>query len=210
MIAGGLFVMLAIDAGFVRSWIMLFNLVLATYLAVFLTPQAAAAVPSAAGTPMGYAFTFLAIGGGVFAVGYGLTVLCLASDKRIEFPRALETLGAGFLGFVSGFLVCSFFAVALLLTPWSQSDFCRNWGLDKSSLESNTQYVSFWCERINTLAAAGGTPRSAEDAVRELFRPAGPAAPSADSQPTAQTRPRGGPSVKEIERQHASSETPDR
>jgi hypothetical protein len=148
---GAMFVAIAVEWGFFGSWIMFLHMVLAIYLAIFLTPFLVDAVPAMAGTSWGFALAMLAIAVGTLAVGYGICHVGLGGQFGLEFPTAFDTLGAGLLGFMSGFLLCSFLTFSLCLTPWSQTSFCKKNGFDVHSQQANLAYLCHCCDVVHYL-----------------------------------------------------------
>ncbi len=66
ILVGGLFVWLAVRMGFYETWAMLFNVVVAVYAAVFLTPVIVSKIPAAGDTAYGNALTLTAVAAAVF------------------------------------------------------------------------------------------------------------------------------------------------
>src|SRR5512138_186406 len=113
---GGMFAWAAVQVGFYASWIMLFNLVLSAYLAIFLGPLIFDSVPATTDTPYGYALVLLTVGIATLVTAYAICYTCLSGRLRVEFPGLFDSIAAGFLGFLAGFLVSSFVGFAVSLT----------------------------------------------------------------------------------------------
>jgi hypothetical protein len=167
--AGVFFAMVAVETGFYGSWILFFHVVLSAYLAVFLTPFAAIHLPAATAPPLGYALTFLSTAVATFAIAYGACFVLLSGRMRVELPKVLDVLGAGFLGFLAGFLVSSFVTLAFCLTPWARTDFCKSYGLDARSQATNTSYVCYWCNLLHSVVAPSGPRQTADQVVATLL-----------------------------------------
>ena len=158
---------------------MFFNLGFSVYMAVFLTPYVITCVPAATETAYGYALVLMCVGIATLLVSYGLTFACLSGQLRAEFPKAFDSVGAGFLGFLTGFLVCSFVAFALALTPLCRAgdpeelSFFQKFGFEAQSQSTNTSYMCFWCNRYNGMLAYSDSPlKNSDMAVRYLLRKA--------------------------------------
>jgi hypothetical protein len=173
VLVGGIFTWIALQIGFYATWILFFNLLLSVYVAIFLTPIAISRVQAATSTAYGYALTFLSIAVATLLISYGICWAWLSSEERIRFPKVLESLGAGLLGFLAGFLLASFLAVALCLTPLTQRDFFKKIGLDAESQESTKSYLCWWCDRLHVLVKSSAdtedTPADCEEAVQKLW-----------------------------------------
>ena len=151
---GAMFVAIAVEWGFVGSWIMFFHMILAVYLAIFLTPVLVDAIPSIAATNWGYAMAAVSIAIATSAVGYGICHVGLGGEMGVGFPVAFDTLGAGLLGFMTGFLLSSFLTFPVCLTPWSQSDFCKRNGFDVDSQQANIAYLCHCCDVLHSVVAS--------------------------------------------------------
>jgi hypothetical protein len=173
VLMGALFAWIAIQNGFYATWILLFNLVLAAYMAVFLTPVVIAGIPAATTTPYGYALAFLVVAGAALLIMYGLCLACLSGRLRIRFPKVCDNVFAGLLGFLAGFLVFSFLGLTFCLTPWSRIELVRSFGFDAESQQTNTAYVCWWCDRFHGLVARSDSPATnARKQVADLLETA--------------------------------------
>jgi hypothetical protein len=170
---GAIFAVIAVEVGFYGTWILLFNVVLSAYMAVFLTPVIAAAIPAATAAPFGYALTLLSTAIATFSIAYGVCFVLLSGRLRVELSKALDILGAGFLGFLSGFLVSSFVTLSFCLTPWALTDFCKSYGFDVQSQATNTSYVCHWCNLLHCVVSSSPTRQTAEQVVAGLLEKAG-------------------------------------
>jgi hypothetical protein len=168
--AGALFVAIAVEWGFFTSWIMFLHLILAIYLAIFLTPPLVDAVPTISSTNWGYALSMLTIAAATIAIGYGICNVGLGGEMGIEFPVAVDTLGAGLVGFMTGFLLASFLTLTLCLTPLSQTSFCKKYGFDVNSQETNLAYICRCCDVLHHLVSSSDSEEGTWAAVDGLLQ----------------------------------------
>jgi hypothetical protein len=169
ILVGGLFAWIAVQIGFYGAWILFFNLLLSAYMAVFIAPVVVANIPAATAIPgYGYALTLMSIAIATLFIAYGISYACLSGQLRVGFPKVCDNVGAGVLGFLSGFLVCSFLGFAFSLTPLAQLDLCKTLQLDAPSQTANTDYVCFWCNRLHSFVAASRSNVTAQRAVEQL------------------------------------------
>lgn len=182
VLVGALFAWIGVQIRFFASWIMLFNLVLAAYMGVFLSPILIASIPAATETPYGYALVLLSVSGATLLVAYGICYASAGGRFRAEFPRLLDTVGSGMLGFLSGFLVAGFVALAVSLSPLAQNEYLKTLGLGGPSQETTTAYVCRCCDVLHALVASSEVHRTSEQALRRLrpkdSEPAPPPPPS--------------------------------
>ena len=129
VLVGALFAWIAVRNGFYATWILFFNLLLAAYVAIFSAPVVIADVPAATAIPgYGYALTLLSIAVATLFIAYGTCYACLSGKLRLEFPRFFDTIVAGVLGFLAGFLAWSFLTFSFALTPLAETEVCKKLG----------------------------------------------------------------------------------
>jgi hypothetical protein len=168
--------------GFYQTWAMVFNIVISVYVAIFLTPVIADAIPAATDTAYGYALILLAIVIGMLVTLQGITY-ALTGQFSVTFPKIFNSVGGGILGFLAGFLVWSFVAVAVSTTPVSTSNIGQTIGFGSKIEQTNVPYISWWCNLVNTIAAskdsnapqevintllAGGQKKRADKGIRRI------------------------------------------
>lgn len=118
ILAGGLCVWIAIKIGFYETWAMLFNVVIAIYVALFLVLPIMNFLPEdALNIPCGESLTLAVVSAGTFLILYGITYILFTSQFKVLFPKIFDILFAGLLGFFGGFLILSFIALIVFLTP---------------------------------------------------------------------------------------------
>ena len=98
------FAWFAVKIGFYEIWAMLFNIVISIYLAIRLRPVVPKFFPAAGAAPYSDVLIIVAIALGVFLILHGITYVFLTSQFAVPFPKLFDILGAGVLGFLTGFL----------------------------------------------------------------------------------------------------------
>jgi len=170
ILVGGLFAWLAVKAGFYNTWTMLFNIVVAIYMAVFLTPIVAEFVPAVGGTSCCNALTLIAIAIGTFFILYGISYTFITGQFNVSFPRVFDILFAGLMGFLAGFLVSSFVAFVICITPISQNKIANEIGLNRQSQQATISYICWWCDLVNGVVASKDSNYTAQKAIDWLFQ----------------------------------------
>ncbi|MBN2269593.1 MAG: CvpA family protein [Sedimentisphaerales bacterium] len=169
ILVGGLFVWMAVKRGFYDTWTMLFNIVISVYTALYLTPLLVEVLPGAGETAYGNALTLVAVAVAVFFI-LCITSLTLFTGRfKVSFPKLLDNLGAGVLGFLAGLLVWSFAVLLISATPVGQTAFAGSIGLGDKIKQTNSPYLCSWCNLVNTVAASADTRRPAQDVVTWLL-----------------------------------------
>ena len=169
VLVAAFFAWVGVQIGFYATWTMFFSLLLAAYLAIFLSPVVIDNVPAATGTPYGYTLVFLCIAVATMILSYGICYAFLSGHLRFEFPKILDTVGAGILGFLAGFLASSVLTFSFALLPLWELDWLRSLGLEASSQKTNTTYMCWWCDLLHTLASSSETGLSSAEAVDMLL-----------------------------------------
>ena len=96
ILAGVLFVWLAIRMGFYETWALFFNTVVSIYVSVFLTPMLIEFVPAPSGAASYHvALCLIVLAGGVFALLQGLSYVFLTGQFHIPFPRVFDIVLSG-------------------------------------------------------------------------------------------------------------------
>ncbi len=170
ILAGAFFVRPAIGIGFFKIWTMLFNIVIAVYVAVFLTPLIVESIPAAGETWYGHVLTLIAIAAGTFAVLYGMSSAFLAGEDSVSvsFPRVFEILLASFLGFLAGFLAFSFATFLICLSPISQHAVVKQVGLDRRGQQTNVSFVCWSCDLVHAVVSYPESEVRSEQVLDEL------------------------------------------
>ncbi len=170
ILTGGVFAWFAVRMGFYETWAMLFNIVIAIYLAVFLGPIIADVIPGAGDTPYSKVLGMISTSIGAFLILHGISYICFTSQFSVPFPRICDILGAGFLGFSTGLLIWSFVCLLICVTPISQNTFVKEIGFSRQSQQTNISYISWWCELVNTAVASEDSESTSREVIDELLK----------------------------------------
>ncbi len=169
ILTGGLFIWFAMKIGFYEMLAMFFNIVISIYAAIFLTPVILDIIPEAGDIPCSNALALAVLGVGTFFVLYGITWVFLTGQFKVSFPKSFDILLAGVLGFLAGFLVLSFAALIITLTPISQNRHIKQVGFNRNSQQANISYICFWCDLVNSIVSAPDSKITSKQAVENLF-----------------------------------------
>jgi hypothetical protein len=189
ILAGVLFVWLAVRMGFYETWVLLFNIIVSMYLAIFGAPIIAELAPTPGGAASyGMALSMALLGGGSFALLQGLSYVFLTGQYTVPFPRVFDIVFSGLLGFLAGFLVLSFVALVLATTPLADNKIVDGVGLGRKAQQVNISCISRCCDVIHSFA--GPADRATQAAVQHLLdaskpQPAAAQAPADTNQPAA-------------------------
>lgn len=169
ILTGGLFTWFAIKIGFYEMLAMLFNIVISIYVAIFLSPVILNIIPEAGDIPCSNALALAVLGAGTFFILYGITYVFLTGQFKISFPKSFDILLTGILGFLAGFLVLSFAALVITVTPISQNRFVKQVGFNKHSQQANLSYMCLWCDMVNSIVSSPDTKITSKQAVEHLL-----------------------------------------
>ena len=184
ILAGIAFVWLAVRLGFYETWILLFNILVSIYVAVFLTPMVVDFAPASGEVASyGVALSMLVLAGGCFAILQGLSYVFLTGQFSITFPRLFDIPVSGLLGFVAGFLVLSFGALTVTTTPLARHRIVSTLGFNRQSQQANIACIAWSCDLIHSVARFEAGKDATRDAVNRLLDL------SSDMRPTRVERP---------------------
>jgi hypothetical protein len=172
IIVSGLFVAWAIKNGLYETWVTLFNTIISTYLAIFLRPVVAPMVQAAADTPYNNALIVLGIWVASFAILSALSFIYFTSQFDVTFPRVLDVIGSGIIGFVNGFLIWSFACLLISLTPVAKEQVLADIGFDLKFQQNNASNIKWWVSKVNNLVSSKSNFLSADVAIADLMKPA--------------------------------------
>ena len=170
ILVGGVFAWFAIKMGFYETWAMLFNIIISIYLAVHLQPIIADVVPAAGDTPYSNALTMIATAIVSFLILHSISYTFLTGQFSISFPKIFDTLGAGFLGFLAGFLVWSFVSLLIYITPISQNAFVKEIGFGSQFEQTSVPYICRWCNLVNKAVSRQDNKLTTEEAISGLLK----------------------------------------
>jgi hypothetical protein len=166
-----LFAYSAIKLGFYHAWTMLFNFVIAVYVALYISPMVEEFLPAAMGGEYSKTMALLATGLVTFLILHGISYTLLIGQFEVTFPRVVNTLGSGILGFLAGFLVWSFGTLIVLTTPFSQQQYVKDLGLNTKTFEEAKMQscLESVCNFMDKLVASGDGPVSAKRTINDLL-----------------------------------------
>ena len=171
---GFLFTWLSVKKGFYETWILLFNIVIAVYLAIFLGPVIAKIVPVAHGSPYNTALCMMIPCVGAFLILYGISFTLFTGQFSIPFTKTIDTCVAGFFGFLTGLLVWFFLSLLISITPISQHTFVRELEFADGFKQTGAPYVSWWCDWIHLIAASRNSDITSAEVINALLEDANP------------------------------------
>jgi hypothetical protein len=165
ILAGGFCIWLAVKIGFYETWATLFNVLIAIYAALFMAQPIKVFLPEdAVSIPYCQALTLTVIAAGAFLILHGLTYVLFTSQFKVTFPKIFDIIFAGLLGFLGGFLLLSFAALIIFLTP-----FGAYIGIEKDSVEYNMS-SSYWLfDGIHSIVSSPDNKTTTEKVIGELL-----------------------------------------
>jgi glucan phosphoethanolaminetransferase (alkaline phosphatase superfamily) len=178
ILGGAIFTWLAIKIGFYEIWALLFNILISVYLAIYLTPIVTDILPATLDTNYGTTLTIIALAAAVFLILYGITYVLFTGQFEVPFPKIFDILFAGFLGFLTGFLVLSFIVLLICITPISQNKLLNEMGFNKETQQANISYLCWWCDKVNWFAASKDNKITGQQAIDKLLAKAKPPVPA--------------------------------
>jgi len=162
----------AIKLGFYHAWTMLFNFVIAVYVALRISPMIEEFLPAAMGSGQ-YSKTMalLATGLVTFLILHGIAYTLLIGQFEVTFPRIVNTLGSGILGFLAGFLIWSFVTLLVCTTPFCQQQYVKELGFETKTFQEAKMQSCLVnvCNFMDKLVASGDGPVNAEQAINDLL-----------------------------------------
>jgi len=157
---------LAMRVGFYEMAAVFVHTLVSIYLGLFLTPALVTAIPAATDIPCGGVMMAAIVAVGTFLILHGLCFAILTGQFKVSFPKVLDMVAAGGLGFLTGFLIVAFFATLLTIAPLS-----RDLGVvSDNALKTHQSYVCWWCDRIHGLVRSAPSTHPTLDSIEQLRR----------------------------------------
>jgi hypothetical protein len=165
ILAGGFCIWLAVKIGFYETWATLFNIVIAIYAALFLARPIMNFLPEdAVNIPYSQALTLTVLAAGIFLFLHGITYILFTSQFKVTFPKIFDILFAGLLGFFGGFLLLSFIALIIFLTPIGTYT-----GIADDSIEYNMSSAYWLFDGIHSIVSSPDNGITTEKVIEQLL-----------------------------------------
>jgi len=160
-----------IKLGFYHAWTTLFNLLVAVYIAIRIGPLFEDFFPAAVHGQYGKALSLLAAATGTFLILQGIAYILLIGQFEVTFPKSLNIIGSGLMGFLAGFLVCSFTTFIICTTPLSQNQSIKEIGLDAQTFEEAKMQscLAGVCKIMDKFVASDDESATPEKTIKELL-----------------------------------------
>jgi len=185
ILVGGLCIWLAVKIGFYETWAMLFNIVMAIYIALFLAQPILNILPEEARNNQSCeALTLMFLAIGAFLILHGLTYILFTSQFKVTFPKLFDILFAGMLGFFGGFLLLSFAALIIFLTPFGGYA-----GMQDDSVEYNMSSAYWLFDGIHSIVSSPDNEIITEKVVKQLLNKSKPEAQNINPQQADPDKP---------------------
>lgn len=184
ILGGALFVQPAVRLGFFHIWSLSFNSLVSIYIAIFLAPNVTQyASTTGSVSPYSTALSMIVLAGGCFAILYGLSYIFLTGQFRVSFPEIIDILLAGALGFLTGFLVVSFVALIITVTPLPKQGLAKSMGFTVQSQRPTLAYIARCGDMVHSVVATGPGESPTKTAIERLFENTPKASPARRPQP---------------------------
>ena len=111
---------IGIKKGFFAVWPVFFNILIAIYIGIMLTPTIVGLAPEIEESGYYGACCVACIAILVFAVLQAVVTIFFSRMYEAASPEILDRIGSAVLGFLSGYLVCSFVVLLIFITPFAR------------------------------------------------------------------------------------------
>lgn len=171
IIAVGLvFAFLGYKKSWYPAWSFLFNVLIAVYVGVMITPQVVDRVPFFRNYLSDYSYAFFAL----LAAAVIFTVLHLSAFRLfmavyvVSFPKLLNTVGSAVLGFLSGSVIAGFLFFIVTVSPLSDFSAVRFLTQDRRSAGKAGRVVSASCCFVHSISLQP-CPTAIDDQMEKIL-----------------------------------------
>ncbi|MBN1806673.1 MAG: CvpA family protein [Sedimentisphaerales bacterium] len=165
ILVGGLCAWFAIKIGFYETWAMLFNIVVAIFTALFLARPIVNFLPEeTVNIPCCEALVLLIVAVGSFLILHGITYILFTSQFNVPFPKIFDVLFAGLLGFLGGFIVLSFAALIIFITPLGKYA-----AINKESVKNNMKSACWLLDGIHSIVSGSENEPDSSVVIEQIL-----------------------------------------
>lgn len=142
---------IASKKGLYEMWALLFNIIVSVYLGLTFGPV----VKGLMGIDFVGSEVLVIFGTAALCLTalYGASYIIFLSQFRVTFPKMLDMIGGGVLGFLTGLLAWSFIAFLICVTPIAQNNIINKW-FNSESLSGAISYMKWFPGIVHSMVAA--------------------------------------------------------
>lgn len=156
---------------FYRMWAIVFNIFVAIYLGIMLSPWIISMIPpDTPGLQYQKAACIIAIAILVFGLLQTITVNFITSDCEITFPKLFDSIGASSLGFIAGWFTAAFLLLMLSILPFADKPFMKNLTGQETAQNLAVKPVAALCDFV-TVASIQLPQVKPASVIDELISP---------------------------------------
>ena len=152
ILTGVIFVVIGIRKKFCLMWVTFFNIMVTIYSSIMLTPTIIGLFPNIKDIGYNRAICVLGVGAIVFAILHAITNYYFIDIDKISFPEIPGKIGAGILGFISGYFMCSFVLFVICITPFPEYPFVKNVFGEKNIAPTAAKTVDKVCNFVGAIS----------------------------------------------------------
>lgn len=124
ILVGVIFAGVGIRKEFFPTWKVFINILISMYASIMLTPTIVALVPDIGDSHYHHAAFVVGIAVVVFAI-LEVCVIGFLGKQSVTLPKIFSNVGAGVIGFLSGYLACSFVFFVICIMPFSRQSYVK-------------------------------------------------------------------------------------
>ncbi len=152
VVFGILLGMIGVKRGFLKTWAMLFNILISIYIGVMLSPTFVAFRPEMQQESYYLAVFIVVTSLVIFAILQWIVGGFFSDSMECFCPKIFDTLGAAILGFLGGFCIISFVFVVVCIMPFSEMPILKGVCGDGSSTPTSVEGVVKACDFVSTVS----------------------------------------------------------
>ena len=123
VLVGIVFAFIGKQKGFFVMWAALFNVLVAIYLGIMLTPIFVKYITAVTDSSLHRAVCLSVLTIVIFTILQTIASTFFTGTFVVTFPKIFDNIGAGILSFILGYLVCNFIFLALCISQFSEHTF---------------------------------------------------------------------------------------
>ena len=158
---------LASKKGLYEMWSLLFNIIISVYLGLTFGPVMKGLMGiDFVGSEVLVIFGTAAV---CLTVLYGASYIIFLSQFHVTFPKMLDMIGGGVLGFLTTLLAWSFIAFLICVSPLGQYNILNKVDFNSTSLSGTFSYMKWFPGIVHSMVAADQKQDSLEQKVAAMI-----------------------------------------
>ncbi len=154
IVVGLVFALIGYRKTWYPSWAYLFNVLIAVYISIMITPQVVDKLAVVRHYLGGYSYAVFAltVAAVIFAVMHFLSFRYFTVAANVPFLKICDSVGAAILGFLTGVVIAGFLLFLIAITPLSKYSMVKNFTQGRQDPDRISCVIAGSCHFIHDIS----------------------------------------------------------